>query len=86
MDINSLRKVDMAAVKMSFIPDCLEGFTKVMSHFLLGLPLIEAGVLEFVIAVVSPAVIVPQMLSFIERRMGTAKGMPIIVPNGRFNR
>lgn len=83
MDINSLRKVGMAAVKMSFIPDCLEGFTiMIISHFLLGLPLIEAGILGFVIAAVSPAVIVPQMLSFIERRMGTAKGIPIIILTG----
>lgn len=54
----------------------------IISHLLLGLSLIEAGILGFVTAAVSPAVIVPQMLSFIERRMGTVKGMPTIILTG----
>ncbi len=83
INIESLRKAGMAAVKMSFIPDCIEGFTiMIIASLLLGLPLIEAGILGFVIAAVSPAVIVPQMLSFIERRMGTAKGIPTLILTG----
>jgi NhaP-type Na+/H+ or K+/H+ antiporter len=81
--MESLRKVGMSAVKMSFIPDVVEGLTiTFVSHYLLGLPLIEAGMLGFIIAAVSPAVIVPQMLSFIKRRMGTGKGIPLIVLTG----
>jgi NhaP-type Na+/H+ or K+/H+ antiporter len=81
--MESLRKVGMSAVKMSFIPDVVEGLTVMfVSHYLLGLPLMEAGMLGFVIAAVSPAVIVPQMLSFIKRRMGTGKGIPLIVLTG----
>ncbi|AXV38821.1 sodium:proton antiporter [Methanobacterium sp. BAmetb5] len=81
--MESLRKVGMSAVKMSFIPDVVEGLTVMfVSHYLLGLPLIEAGMLGFVIAAVSPAVIVPQMLSFIKRRMGTGKGIPLIILTG----
>lgn len=83
INLESLRKVGMAAVKMSFIPDVIEGFAVMFAaHYLLGLPIIEAGILGFVIAAVSPAVIVPQMLSFIERRMGTAKGIPTIILTG----
>ncbi|MDI9624474.1 MAG: cation:proton antiporter [Methanothermobacter sp.] len=83
INIESLRKAGMAAVKMSFIPDCIEGFTiMIIASLLLGLPLVEAGILGFVIAAVSPAVIVPQMLSFIERRMGTAKGIPTLILTG----
>ena len=83
INLESLRKVGMTAVKMSFIPDVLEGLAvMVASHYILGLPIIEAGILGFVIAAVSPAAIVPQMLSFIERRMGTAKGIPTIILTG----
>jgi len=81
--MESLRKVGTSAVKMSFIPDMLEGFTVMfVAHYFLGLPLIEAGMLGFIIAAVSPAVIVPQMLSFIKRRMGTKKGIPLIILTG----
>ncbi|HML06481.1 MAG TPA: sodium:proton antiporter [Methanobacterium sp.] len=81
--METLRKVGSSAVKMSFIPDIIEGLTVMfVSHYLLGLPLIEAGMLGFVIAAVSPAVIVPQMLSFIKRRMGTKKGIPLIILTG----
>lgn len=81
--MESLRKVGMSAVKMSFIPDVVEGLTiTFVSHYLLGLPLIEAGMLGFIIAAVSLAVIVPQMLSFIKRRMGTGKGIPLIILTG----
>ncbi|MGB9837782.1 cation:proton antiporter [Methanothermobacter sp.] len=83
INLESLRKVGMTAVKMSFIPDVVEGFAVMFAaHYILGLSLIEAGILGFVIAAVSPAVIVPQMLSFIERRMGTAKGIPTIILTG----
>jgi len=78
-----LRKVGLTAIKMSFIPDIVEGLTIMfVASYLLGLPLIEAGILGFVIAAVSPAVIVPQMLSFIKRKMGTKKGIPLIILTG----
>jgi len=81
--MESLRRVGSSAIKMSFIPDIMEGLTVMfVSHYLLGLPLIEAGMLGFIIAAVSPAVIVPQMLSFIKRRMGTKKGIPLIILTG----
>lgn len=81
--METLRKVGSSAVKMSFIPDIVEGLTVMfVAHYLLGLPIIEAGMLGFIIAAVSPAVIVPQMLSFIKRRMGTKKGIPLIILTG----
>jgi NhaP-type Na+/H+ or K+/H+ antiporter len=81
--MENLRKVGMSAMKMSFIPGVMEGLTVMFaSHYILGLPIVEAGILGFVIAAVSPAVIVPQMLSFIKRRMGTGKGIPLILLTG----
>ncbi|MDZ4172215.1 MAG: cation:proton antiporter [Methanobacteriaceae archaeon] len=81
--MGSLKKVGTSAIKMSFIPNMMEGFTiMVAAHYLLGISLLEAGMLGFIIAAVSPAVIVPQMLSYIKRRMGTKKGIPIIILAG----
>ncbi|MGV8143190.1 MAG: cation:proton antiporter [Methanothermobacter sp.] len=81
--MESLQKVGFTAIKMSFIPDVLEGLTVMfVAHYLLGLPILEAGMLGFIIAAVSPAVIVPQMLSYIKRRMGTNKGIPLIILTG----
>jgi len=81
--MENLRKVGMSAMKMSFIPGVMEGLTVMFaSHYILGLPIVEAVILGFVIAAVSPAVIVPQMLSFIKRRMGTGKGIPLILLTG----
>ncbi|MFA0833779.1 MAG: cation:proton antiporter [Methanobacterium formicicum] len=81
--MEGLRKVGMSAVKMSFIPDLMEGLTVMfVSCYLMGFSLVDAGMLGFIIAAASPAVIVPQMLSFIKRRMGTRKEIPLIILTG----
>ena len=81
--MGSLKKVGTSAIKMSFIPNMMEGFTiMVAAHYLLGISILEAGMLGFIIAAVSPAIIVPQMLSYIKRTMGTKKGIPIIILAG----
>jgi len=80
---DALRKVGSSAVKMSFIPCLMEGLTiMVVANYFLGLPLIESGMLGFIVAAVSPAVVVPSMLSFIERGMGTVKGIPTLLMAG----
>ncbi len=79
----TLNKVGIPALKMSCIPGLLEGFTILfVSSYLLGLSTIEAGMLGFIIAAVSPAVIVPQMLGFIQRKMGQSKGIPTLILAG----
>ncbi len=50
---------------MGFIPGVFEGFAVAfISTKLLGLSFIEGGILGFIIAAVSPAVVVPLMLQF----------------------
>ena len=79
----TLNKVGVPAIKMSFIPGLCEGFTIMfVASYLLGLSKVEAGILGFIIAAVSPAVIVPQMLSFIQRRVGHDKGIPTLILAG----
>ncbi|GAA0182474.1 cation:proton antiporter [Clostridium sediminicola] len=79
----TLNKVGTTAIKMSCIPGLFEGFTiLIVSSYLLGISKVEAGMLGFIIAAVSPAVIVPQMLNFIDRRLGHNKGIPTLILAG----
>ena len=79
----TLNKVGVPAIKMSCIPGLCEGFTIMfVGSYLLGISKIEAGMLGFIIAAVSPAVVVPQMLTFIERKMGHSKGIPTLILAG----
>ncbi|SKC83250.1 cation:proton antiporter [Maledivibacter halophilus] len=78
-----LDKVGKIAIKMSAIPCLFEGFTiTLVSYKLLHLPFLEAGMLGFIVAAVSPAVVVPSMLYLREKSFGMKKGIPIIILAG----
>lgn len=79
----TLKKVGIPAVKLSFIPGLMEGTAVIIAAiYLLNFNFIEAGILAFIIAAVSPAVVVPQMLSLIEKGRGEEKGVPTLVLTG----
>ena len=76
----NLRKIGMPALRMSFIPGLFEAIVIIISaHFFLSLSFKEAGLLAFVIAAVSPAVIVPAMLKLKEKGIGEKKDVPTLV-------
>jgi len=76
----SLNKVGSTAVKMSFIPGILEGLTiAFVSTKLLGFSFIQGGILGFIIAAVSPAVVVPNMLELIDKNIGVKKNIPTLI-------
>ncbi|MCG8541357.1 MAG: cation:proton antiporter [Clostridia bacterium] len=78
-----LNKVGISALKMSFIPGLLEGITIMfLASYVLEISKIESGMLAFIVAAVSPAVIVPQMLDFIQRKKGYAKAIPTLILAG----
>ncbi len=80
---DDLNRVGATAIKLSFIPGIFEGFTiAFISVKLLGFSFIEGGILGFVIAAVSPAVVVPQMLYYLENGIGTNKGIPTLILAG----
>lgn len=80
---DDLKKVGIPAIKLSCIPGLIEGFTiAFISTKLLGFSLIQGGILGFILAAVSPAVVVPQMLNFMERGVGTDKGIPTLILAG----
>ncbi|MBZ9636977.1 cation:proton antiporter [Clostridium sp. FP1] len=80
---DTLNKVGVPALKMSCIPGIFEGLSIIfIASYVLGMSKIEAGMLGFIIAAVSPAVVVPPMLNFISRGKGEKKGITTIILAG----
>ncbi len=78
-----LKKVGNSALKMSCIPGLIEGFfIAFASTKFLNFSFVQGGILGFIIAAVSPAVVVPSMLNLIENNIGTNKGIPTLILAG----
>ena len=79
----TLNKIGGPAIRLGFIPGIIEGTTvMIASHFLLGFSFIEGGILGFIFAAVSPAVVVPIMLDLKEKGYGKRKEVPTLVLAG----
>lgn len=79
----TLHKVGRPAINMSFIPGVLEGCTVMLAAvYLFHFSWIEGGILGFIIAAVSPAVVVPSMLELKEKGFGKKKEVPTLVLAG----
>ncbi|MGL5963961.1 MAG: cation:proton antiporter [Fusobacteriaceae bacterium] len=80
---DELNMVKSQVVKMSCIPGIFEGFAiTFVSMKLLNFTFIQGGILGFIIAAVSPAVIVPKMLEFQSLKRGVEKKIPTIILAG----
>lgn len=80
---STLKKVGKESAKLAFIPDLIEGFAiAFFSMKIFGLSFIEGGMLGFIIAAVSPAVVVPSMLELIEKGKGEKKAIPTMILAG----
>lgn len=83
LDRQILKRIGGAAIKMSAIPGIVEGTAiMLLSHLLLGFTWAQGGVLGFILAAVSPAVVVPSMLELRDRGLGMDKNVPILVMAG----
>lgn len=72
-----MKKIGRPAVLLSIVPATLEGFTiALLSTWLLGFDFIQGAILGFIIAAVSPAVLVPAMVSLTDRGLGQKKAIP----------
>jgi NhaP-type Na+/H+ or K+/H+ antiporter len=76
----ALARVGVQAALLSFVPGLCEGGAIALlgPHFL-PLTHMESAILGFIIAAVSPAVVVPMMISFMERKMGAKKSIPTMI-------
>lgn len=80
---STLKKVGKNALLLSFLPGLFEaGTVMLLAPPLLGLSLLEAGMLGYILAAVSPAVVVPAMIGFNRDGRGTGKGIPTLVLAG----
>ncbi len=62
----TLYRIGGPAIRMGFVPGLVEGAAVTAgAYYLLGLPFFESGMLGFIIAAVSPAVVVPTMLKIV---------------------
>lgn len=83
VDINDLKKVGRPAVLMCFIPASMEILAiTFLGHMLFNLSYLESAILGAVLAAVSPAVVVPRMISLIESGYGKSKSIPQIIMAG----
>ncbi len=76
----TLNRVGMRVALLSFIPATIEGVAiTLLGPSLLGLSYLESAILGSVLGAVSPAVGVPLMIRFMERGMGSEKGITTMV-------
>lgn len=80
---DDLKKVGRPALLMCFVPACFEiAGMMIIAPKLLGITLIEAGIMGAVVCAVSPAVVVPRMVKLIDEGYGTAQGIPQLILAG----
>lgn len=83
LNIEDLKKVGRPAIMLSFIPAILEiAATTILAPIFLDITYIEAAIMGTVIGAVSPAVIVPKMVSLMEEGYGTNKRIPQMILAG----
>ena len=76
----ALKRVGGKALLLAFVPATCEGLAiTLLGPHLLGLTYLESALLGSVLAAVSPAVVVPLMIRFIQQRKGAAKSIPSMI-------
>ncbi|HKL56932.1 MAG TPA: cation:proton antiporter [Sphaerochaeta sp.] len=79
----SLHQVGIHALMLGFLPATFEALLIfALAPSLLGISAMEAAILGSILAAVSPAVVVPPMIRFIEERRGEKKSIPTMVLAG----
>ena len=83
LDLQDLKKAGRSAVLLSFVPASCEllGYV-LLAPVILGITRVEAAVMGAVLAAVSPAVVVPRMVSLMEKKYGTDKAIPQMILAG----
>jgi NhaP-type Na+/H+ or K+/H+ antiporter len=77
---DALNRVGRAAVLMSAVPAIFEiGGVMLVAPKLLHITYIEAAILGSILAAVSPAVVVPLMIDFMDRGRGAKKAIPTMI-------
>lgn len=83
LDLKNLKKAGHSAVLLSFVPASCEiiGYL-LFAPVILGISRVDAAVMGAVLAAVSPAVVVPRMVTLMEKKYGTQKAIPQMILAG----
>lgn len=83
LDLKDLKAVGRPSVLLAFLPATFEilGFV-LLAPKLLGVSRMDAALMGAVLCAVSPAVVVPKMVSLIDRKLGTNKSIPQMILAG----
>ena len=77
---DTLNRVGTTALVMACFPALLEGIAvTLLAPVFFDITYLEAALLGAVLAAVSPAVVVPLMIDYIDRKRGTQKGIPTLI-------
>lgn len=83
LDLADLKKIGRPALLMAFLPALFEIAAFVLfAPAVLGINRVEAAIMGAVLGAVSPAVVVPRMVSLMEEGWGTDKGIPQLILAG----
>ena len=83
LDLSDLKKVGRPAIMMSFVPASFEilGFV-LCAPAILGITRMEAAVMGAVLGAVSPAVVIPRMVTLMDEKYGTKQSIPQLIMAG----
>ena len=77
ISVAQMKQIGRPAILLSAIPATLEGFTiALMAMLFLKFSFVQGSILGFIIAAVSPAVLIPSMIDLINRKVGQDKAIP----------
>lgn len=77
---DTLNRVGRAALTLSVVPAVFEIVAVVIvAPWFLGIGYLDAAILGSILAAVSPAVVVPLMIDFMDQGRGTKKGIPTLL-------
>lgn len=77
ISLKQMKQIGRPAILLSVVPATLEGLTiAFLATIFLKFTFVQGAILGFIIAAVSPAVLVPSMVDFINRKIGQDKAIP----------
>lgn len=83
LNLSDLKQVGRPAVLMAFLPACFEILAySIFAPILLGITQVEALIMGSVLAAVSPAIVIPNMVYLIDNNYGTKKSVPQLILAG----
>ena len=77
ISLKQMKQIGRPAILLSVVPATLEGLTiAFLATIFLKFTFVQGAILGFIIAAVSPAVLVPSMVDLINRKIGQDKAIP----------